>query len=686
MVLLFVVHFGKLVPEPILTNALTLPFDAAIKKEASLHSNSLEENNFRGGNNNSRPSQGPKSGFSVRKPPSLSTLAMPTFSSIPPSTSLVTDIKSLVSQLPQENHDLLRTVIDLIKATAKESHKTKMPLSNLLLVLCPSLNMTPPLLRVLCEADGIWAGAMDNLPPPSLPLKDGESPGEEESDMSDASEETEDDNEEDEVEEDEVEEKSLMSSGRASLDTTDDPSSGYRASEEDGSLFEENQVVRRRRTPERNIERSEIPTVYLDTRSHYSSSSGSSLHESLEPSGHYHHHMNPKDAVIMADDDGSISSAGGLIHRSSPPLYSSSVESVTSLTSEASAEFSQLSVLDNGKGGDGEKKVHGVGPVKIVDPDSKPIPSPIPPTSTKKASISYPIPIDDEAVQLPQLPSTPSSRQARRLSIPLLSLPNFSPPFLTSSGDADHPRDDDSPCPSPTFASGGVNRRLSRPSLRLLFSKTKKSGSSLNSIGEHSGDGVPFISNPIPQYSMAWESGTSDSSDSTPLSAVTAASRMSSRSHLPPVLDTPIEGSSLSLDLRFGVNPPEPAMPLIRDEDMGEQQKLGEVGVDVGMGVASSTPTVITATALTSVMAESINLEEAPPQTPTASRSSIVSAQPPPSPVALAQSFSLPIPQRPSLSLETPSSSSGFSISPASLSLLDDGEEDWTLTVLSAVS
>ena len=33
-----------------------------------------------------------------------------------------------------------------------------MPLSNLLLVFCPSLAMSPPLLRVLCEGEGIWDG------------------------------------------------------------------------------------------------------------------------------------------------------------------------------------------------------------------------------------------------------------------------------------------------------------------------------------------------------------------------------------------------------------------------------------------------------------------------------------------------------------------------------------------------
>lgn len=672
-----------------MTHTFSPLFDAAIKKEVSTNLNSLEANRSSGVSrgNNGKPGlpQGPKSGFTVRKPPSLSTLSMPTFSGIPPpSTSLVAEIKSLVSKLPQENYDLLRTVVDLVKATGKESTKTKMPLSNLMLVFCPSLNMAPPLLKVFCEAEGIWAEVMDSPPPPPLPLKDGQfSKREEEADVTDSSEETEEDDEEDEVEE-----KSLMSSGRASLDTTDDPSSGYHASaEEEASLFEEGQITRRRHLPERKTERSEIPTIYLDTMSHYSSSSGSSLRDPLELSGHHHHHrMDSKDSD---DDDESMSPASGLVppvFSLSTPLCSSSAESVAHPTSESSVSLSQLQEF----GG----KIDGVRPVEIVDPD--PIHISLAPmtTPTKKAGIGHlPLTNDDNAVQFPQLPSTPSIRQ-KRMSIPLPSLPNYSPSFIASSGDADRLRDDDSSCPSPTIPVTGVhmlNKRSKRPSLRLLFSKSKKSGSSLNSLGDRSADGIVVISNPIQQHlsrSPAWDSGTSDSSGSTPLSAVTAASGTSSLSHLPPVLDTPIDGSPLSLGLGFAGSPPDTALP---DRGMREQQKLAKLDVDV----TSPTPTV--APAVPS-MSESTRLEEVP-QTPIAGRLSIVS-EGPPSPVTMIPSISYPsldeslgsspalsVPKRPSLSLRTPSLDSGLSISAHSpqLSFLDDGvEEDWTQCVLSA--
>jgi len=696
-----------------LTHALSPFFDAAIKKEA--FNNFSEENRFSGVRRENNPGlpQGPKGGFAVRKPPSLTTLAMPTFSGIPPpSMTLVADIRSLISQLPPENYDLLHTVVDLIKATGKESKKTKMPLSNLLLVFCPSLNMTPPLLKVFCEAEDIWGSEKEagtkNSPPP-LPMKDVIAK-EEEAEMTDTSENDEDD---------EGEEKSLTSSGRASLDTTDDPNSGYHASEEEeASLFEEGQVVRRRWASERNTERSEIPTVYLDTRSHYSLSSVSSLREPLEPSGprpYQHHHTNSRDGIVIADDDESISSPSRLVHlvpptsSPSPPLCSSAVKLVATPTSELNSSLPQVPVWDEGVEGEGGEKIHAVGPVKIVDPDSIPmLSSATTTTPTHKADINHTVSIHESAVQFPQLPNNTSpARQAKRISIPLLSLPNFSP---TSLGGVDCPRDDDSPCPSPTSASGGVNmltKRSKRPSLRLLFSKNKKSGSSLNSVGERSsgggGIGMPFISNPVPHHppgpnSSTWESGTSDSSGSTPLSAVTASSGMSSRSHLPPVLDTPIEDSSFSFDLGFDVSPPETAMPLMKDERMRDQQKkLAMVGVDVD--VANPTTAANTIPVIP-VKAEGRNLEEAPPQTPIASRPPIASAPSPPSPVT-----KIPIPSYPAeplhssssrsappLSLETQSSSSGFSISSVpspQLSLFDDGEEDeddWTHSVLSAAN
>lgn len=133
------------VPEPILTNQLMPYFDAAMASERL--TNNIQDpppsNNI----------------YELRKPPSLSTLGMPSFGGAhPPSESLRKALSSLISRLPQENRDLLLTVTELINHTARRSSETKMPLRNMLLVLYPSLSMNPSLLQALCESQGIWNG------------------------------------------------------------------------------------------------------------------------------------------------------------------------------------------------------------------------------------------------------------------------------------------------------------------------------------------------------------------------------------------------------------------------------------------------------------------------------------------------------------------------------------------------
>ncbi|KAJ7647362.1 hypothetical protein FB45DRAFT_893241 [Roridomyces roridus] len=161
--------FLRELPEPILTQGLIPYFEAAVVQESTLHEQEKAPR-VKGAAGPSLPSRpslptGPRDGQAIRKPPSLSTLAMPNFTSMrPPSKSLLNALKSLIAQLPAENRDLIRTVAELIRATARESRETKMPLSNLLLVFCPSLNMNPPLLRVLCEAEGVWGDESPPLP------------------------------------------------------------------------------------------------------------------------------------------------------------------------------------------------------------------------------------------------------------------------------------------------------------------------------------------------------------------------------------------------------------------------------------------------------------------------------------------------------------------------------------------
>ncbi|KAI0371151.1 RhoGAP-domain-containing protein [Pilatotrama ljubarskyi] len=146
--------FLREMPEPLLTSALSPYFESALTEEEGSQEDS-------GSSPRAQPPvhQRHGSNLPLRKPPSLSTLAMPSFAGMRPmSDAQLNALAFLVSKLPPENRDLLYTVVELIKVTAARSKETKMPLGNLLLVFCPSLNMNPALLRVLCEADSIWNG------------------------------------------------------------------------------------------------------------------------------------------------------------------------------------------------------------------------------------------------------------------------------------------------------------------------------------------------------------------------------------------------------------------------------------------------------------------------------------------------------------------------------------------------
>lgn len=61
------------------------------------------------------------------------------------------ELKVLMNRLPRENYDLLHEISKLLRITAQNSKATKMPLSNLLLVFCPSLQLSPTFLKVVIE-------------------------------------------------------------------------------------------------------------------------------------------------------------------------------------------------------------------------------------------------------------------------------------------------------------------------------------------------------------------------------------------------------------------------------------------------------------------------------------------------------------------------------------------------------
>ncbi len=497
---------------------------------------------------------------------------MPSLKIPPPSKPLVDAIRSLIVKLPPENRDLIRTVVDLINATAKESSATKMPLSNLLLVFCPSLNMSPPLLKVLCEVEGIWVGeeeeedrvidirkqpkeedsiieSDDALPPPT-PAKD-------EVILISRTE--------DSIEyPDDVDSKSIFDEEESQLSgrvSSDNPSFfDYHASAEEDSLFSEEQAAVPRRGRE-IIDRSEVPTVYLDTKSHLSSSSGSSFHDPPETrryDGSFILHPYSREEGSSSSLPFSLNNNLANSPSPSPPPLSSSAESIATPTSSANPSFLHLSLDVGEELKDSEQlRRNDIGLISararktsgIVESESIEV--------RKRPVISNPIPITGP-VQFPfpnaqtkenSVPSTPSKRR----SIPFLSLSNLS----THSSGSLHNWELHTPVSSSSSSNGSPmceEFRMKRPSLRLLFSK--KSTSSLSGNLEKSMIGMPFLNNLTLQHQDRPSPRTgSDSSISTPLSAVTAPqassdclSAASSVKDLPPVLDTPIEDSYLKID------------------------------------------------------------------------------------------------------------------------------------------
>ncbi|PPR07351.1 hypothetical protein CVT26_013664 [Gymnopilus dilepis] len=641
-------------PEPILTQKLQPYFDAAISKEASTNAPETGSANparmsMVMGAGPGRPivglPSGPKSGFNthasgsmsisnpigLRKPPSLSTLAMPSFSVPPPSLSLTAALKKLVAQLPQENRDLIRTIVELIQATSKEVKETKMPLSNLLVVFTPSLNMSPSLLRALCEAEGIWVDQERVIDIRRRTVIVGPSP--------DVVREVEVEDKES-VDESDVEEEESVISGRASLDTTDNSlSSDYHASVEDDTSSslsmsvptqpEEDEVDVPRLRHGSDYQRAEVPTVYLSTKSHCSTASSISYRDGEDQeededegeqvptatphvdtfAGRDRDYQHRKQGPYMAMADDTMSMLSTSSSPPGPPLLSSSAESVVTPTSSGNSSLADLVNVD--KQPEQQKKEDddgAVGPPQIAEPtDLELRPQSLAGSVVFPSQQSQP----DIKLQLPAASASSTSLAVKRRSIPTLSMPSLPPPAVAYA-----PSPSSAPTPSsasPSYKSFSDKEkdtekkmlRSKKPSLKLLFSK--RSASSLQTGKEkesgagwdRASTGMPFISNPTPlqqqpspaptplqqlyaMYARNSPRSASDSSVSTPLSAVTApqsslpgsiapsrsTSTAGSSSNFPPVLDTPIEGPSLSIDYGFDVSPPRTATV----EDMSKAQ------------------------------------------------------------------------------------------------------------------
>lgn len=596
---------GRLVPEHILTHKLSQYFDAAIEQESSVTSGgdttlaaSMNSGMRRGiglpsgqkptsqmsSTLASMPSSNTSSSAAfpppnIRKPPSLSTLAMPSFNGMrPASHNLISALRSLITKLPKENRDLLRTVVELIRATAKESKLTKMPLSNLLMVFLPSLSVSAQLLRVLCEEEKIWDGLVDGELEKSEEVLDLRR-----------------DTVVLDIKRDEKEEKGA---------TKEEERQG-----EDEDEDEEIDAQRRWTV----VHRPEIPTVYLDSRSQASSASvassalvSSSRDASTTESSVLHDDIFSSDKhSVRGEEEGD---AG---------MLSSSVESVlTPLTSSAQSSMMHLGLdaLDTVKdlsGNGAGPRIHVVEPVPagvetglmsradaVEKEDSQPrrpvISNPLP-------YVSSPTPSTDK--NLPQTPLSPKRRSIPGLSFPSLSAFGHRVSHGSSGSEPVSPAD--SSCSDRAGRNqtvGGL--RTKKPSLKLLFAK--KSAGSLNGSKEivvvntpgsaPGSAGSQVFALQQQQHSRVASlalasggegSGSSDSSVSTPISAVTAPGTVvgsvwggsaggpgSSVLELPPVLDTPIEeGPSLRLELGLDVSPPSTAGRSSPGQQQQQQQK-----------------------------------------------------------------------------------------------------------------
>ncbi|KAI6121607.1 hypothetical protein F5141DRAFT_527838 [Pisolithus sp. B1] len=461
-------------PEPILTNDLLPFFDAAMASERSAKHVPDALSGARVG---------------MRKPPSLSTLATPSFTGIPPSDSLRKVLSSLIARLPQENRDLLLTVTEVVKLTAQRSHETKMPLSNLLLVLCPSLSMNPTLLQALCECEGIWDGWETSVGAPAINSADPQ-----------------------------------LVKGKVTGD------SSAAAPTDAISLFNEKQRFIRP-LPKVPVDDADLPHAPTDP-----TTTPHSIYPLAPASCSLIHAELSETSPSLASDDGlSLVSRSGrpttpnsmnvkLIDPYSPPSLSSSAESL-SVPSLSSASPSQSAKN-----------------LQLADDLTTPL------SSTLAHS-----PIIAEPIPLPLTPSNttlqpqfqfPSAGENIRKS-PLLHKKSFS---SSISGEVR------------AGAIGSRAKRMKKPSLHLLFSGRSGSPASTKSIHGNNAS--------TPQEALS-----SSPSDSSPaVSMVTAP--QSSRFSYPPVLDTPIDESSISLTLgvhnqeaQSDVTPPKETSSTLQETD-----------------------------------------------------------------------------------------------------------------------
>ena len=372
---------------------------------------------------------GPRNGtpIGLRKPPSLSTLAMPSFAGARTlSDETLAKIAGLVAQLPPCNRDLLYTVVELIRATAAAVKETKMTMGNLLLVFCPSLNMSPPLLRVLCEGEKIWERPQKKVEEPPVVL---------------------------DIAAPVLEIVPPAEDADRSSSPAPHPNSGVNESKEDVSA-DVNPVDALQAIPRPGgLVRHPVSTFYASALEIPTGPTNLERLSSGSNSG-----QDDESCYVSALDscnNKTNSATSSLVDSPRiPPLSSSTDSLATPSTMSENPSFSSAEPISRQESTGKSEQLPSDSP-RVADTEEMSLPS-----SLRRPIISAPIPFPatDSPVQQPSL--------MRRKSYNLLSFP----PLKSDSSSAPT---------SPSSPNSQWTRRNSRPSLRLLFSK--KSSSSLTS-------------------------------------------------------------------------------------------------------------------------------------------------------------------------------------------------------------
>ncbi|TFY75703.1 hypothetical protein EWM64_g8309 [Hericium alpestre] len=450
---------------------------------------------------------------------------MPSFAGMrPPSDGLLAAFSALIARLPRENRDLLRTLTELINATASRK-ATRMPLSNLTVIFCPSLNMSPPILRVLCEAKNIWDGPLkDAVEEQVIDIKrvepeqqrgedvvavQAEYPTEEESVVDIRMEDLQDGNMQATSADGNEAVGDVLQQSTTSDDQSVAPDQTVPTTRSDQVPAKTEGIADSPSVPEIDEVVDSPPALeQSQSRSSIDNESFVSAGETRPATPQLSNPQSPQSAQILSSSAESLATPSNFSDDSPGPLQDQSAKKLTTSPPHCPTIA------------DAESET----PLPIAPSHSRPLPVIIAPLISDMPSVAFPT--------TERASSTPHTPSAQAFANPEVSPSTGTPPSEASS---------------PRGSARTKSLRMKRPSLSMLFKKR-----SVSSIGSSKGGlPTPFTHLPPLPTESPCASPTSSGSPSTPLSAssMVTAPMANSRFSLPPMLDTQIDSSSLDLTL-----------------------------------------------------------------------------------------------------------------------------------------